>query len=654
MPNTERSLRYRWVLVLLVEAILITLTYCVSFLLAYDFVLRPNADWLFIRTLPIALVLKLVIFYFLGLLVGWWRYSGMSDLFAIGKATCISSAAFFLVVLITHLNLPKSIFLIDMALTLLVMGGARFTVRAYSEYVSRQFSSAAAKRTLVVGAGRAGISIVRELKLNTDLDYDPVGFVDDDISKSGVKIHGLKVFGTTKDLENLIRHHKIERVLIAIPSASGSLVERIISKCRVLDLDIKILPRANERMNGARVREVRNVRMEDLLGRDSVRLDTTNIRRKLEGKVLLITGAAGSIGSELIRQAAAFEPKRVVLFERSENDLFRLSNELATTQPNLNVTPIIGDILDVSTLRDVFAQWRPHSVFHAAAYKHVPIMELNCFQAVINNVLGTYNVALVARQFEAEDFVMISSDKAVNPTNIMGATKRIAELIILGLQHHRTRYVAVRFGNVLGSNGSVLPTFQQQIARGGPITVTHPDAMRYFMTIPEAAQLVLQASTMGRGGEIFILDMGEPVKIVDFARNLIRLSGFTPDKDMTIAFTGLRPGEKLHEELIISGEGIKPTTHPKIRVLDGGNVSFAQVRRWLDELSNMVEAKDVHGLITTLKAIIPEYTISPEIEMLCQLDRHDRSWRYQRRHIGWHGPLGIESGSASARAAGED
>jgi len=260
------------------------------------------------------------------------------------------------------------------------MGGARFAVRAYSEYVSRQFSTAAAKRTLVMGAGRAGTSIVRELKQNTELEYDLVGFVDDDISKIGVKIHGLKVLGTTGDLENLIRHYKIQCVLIAIPSASGSLVERIIAKCRVYDLDIKILPRANERISGARVREVRNVRMEDLLGRDPVRLDTATIRHKLERNVLLVTGAAGSIGSELVRQAAAFAPKRVILFERSENDLFRLSNELATTHPDLNVTPIIGDILDVSTLRDVFAQWRPHSVFHAAAYKHVPIMERNCFK----------------------------------------------------------------------------------------------------------------------------------------------------------------------------------------------------------------------------------------------------------------------------------
>jgi FlaA1/EpsC-like NDP-sugar epimerase len=630
--ENHKLLRYRWLPVLLVETSLVTLTYYSSFLLADDFALTPNARALFVYTLPALLVLKLVSFYTFGLLSGWWRYSGMSDLLGIAKATAASSgAAFSALAVIERPHVPKSVIVIDMALTVLAMGGARFIVRAYSEYVSRQFSIAASKRTLVVGAGRDGSFIVRDLKQNTELDYDPVGFVDDDRRKLGIKIHGVKVLGTTEDLEELIRKYKIERVLITIPSAHGSVVERIVAKCRAWNLDIKILPPASERINGGRVCEVRNVRVEDLLGRQPVPPDTDTIRRKLRDKVLLVTGAAGSIGSELARQAAAFAPRTLILFERSENDLFRLANELAVTHPDLNFTPVVGDILDVGTLRDVFAQWRPHSVFHAAAYKHVPMMERNCFQAVVNNVFGTYNVALVARQFEAEDFVMISSDKAVNPTNIMGATKRVAELIILGLQHHRTRYVAVRFGNVLGSNGSVLPIFQQQIARGGPITVTHPDAMRYFMTIPEAAQLVLQASTMGHGGEIFILDMGEPVKIVELARNLIRLSGLAPDKEVEIVFTGLRPGEKLFEELVLEGEGIKPTTHCKIRVLDGGDISFAQVRGWLDQLSDMVEAKDVHGMITTLEAIVPEYRPGAEIQELRALDRHDHSWRHYRQ-----------------------
>jgi FlaA1/EpsC-like NDP-sugar epimerase len=345
---------------------------------------------------------------------------------------------------------------------------------------------------------------------------------------------------------------------------------------------------------------------------------------------VLITGAGGSIGSELARQVSQFRPAKIVLLDRSENDLFRLCCELRSKFPALNQVSVVGDILDVGLLREVFATHRPHSVFHAAAYKHVPMMEMNCFQAVTNNIFGTYNVALVARQYEVKDFVMISTDKAVKPTNIMGVTKRIAELIILGLQHQRTRFVAVRFGNVLGSNGSVLPIFEEQIRNGGPVTVTHPEARRYFMLIPEAVQLVLQASTMGHGGEIFILDMGEDVKIDDLARNVIRLAGFEPNEEIKIVYSGLRPGEKLSEELRLQAEGLAPTTHEKIRMLQGGKVDFVEVRAWLDELSTLVESRNVHGLVETLMSFVPEYHPSEEILALCDVDRHDSVPRYRR------------------------
>jgi len=627
-------------MIIVFQAMLVIATYYTAFALRLDFSLDARSKRLFLLSLPWVLAIKLVVFRTFGLVRGWWRYVGMSDLADITKASLTSGTLLYLAFwlgLWPRIGYPRSVVLIDSLLTIFCIGGARVVVRAYTETVQ---NCTAGKETLVVGAGVAGSTIMRELKQNPDLDYKPVGFVDDDVTKLGIKIHGKQVLGTTNDIGALVTKYSVKCVLIAIPSAGGRKIDEIVSKCAQSRVEFKILNGVGQRIEGQpRITQLRQVRLEDLLGRPPVRLDLGTIERKLHGQSVLITGAGGSIGSELARQVSQFRPGRLVLLERSENDLFRLGCELHRSFPALNAIPIVGDILDVALLREVFASHRPHSVFHAAAYKHVPMMETNCFQAVTNNIFGTYNVALVARQFETEDFVMISTDKAVRPTNIMGVSKRVAELIILGLQHQRTRFVAVRFGNVLGSNGSVLPVFEEQIRRGGPITVTHPDARRFFMLIPEAVQLVLQASTMGNGGEIFILEMGEDVRIEDLARNVIRLAGFEPDKEIRIVYTGLRPGEKLAEELQLQGEGLMPTSHEKIRVLQGGRVDFLQVRGWLDELSTLVESRNVHGLIQTLRSLVPEYCPSNEILSLCDIDRHDSMSRYRRgraslAHVG--------------------
>jgi FlaA1/EpsC-like NDP-sugar epimerase len=617
--------------ILVYHATLIAISYLGSFLLRFDFTPERQYVLMFAHTVLLVIVLKLLVFHWYGLTQGWWRYATITDLLDLSKAALIS--AFGLYVLIYFVlrtdGFPRSVVPIDLVLTIVASGGARFAVRAYLELVAGPESGRQKKRTLIVGAGVEGSALVRELRRSPNIDYRPVALVDDNRTKTGLKIYGVPVLGTTERMNEIIPKHSIECVLIALSSMAGYQVEQLIEQCQKSKVDFRILPTLQERLNKpVSIRQVRSVQVEDLLGRKPVRLDLEKISRGIKGRAVLVTGAGGSIGSELACQLAAFGPEQLVLLDRAENNLFKISMRLANQFPQVAFVPVIGDILDVRLLRNTFAQYRPTSVFHAAAYKHVPMMEKNCFQAVTNNIFGTYNVAMVARQYFTEHFVLISTDKAVKPTNVMGATKRVAELVILGLQHEDTRFNAVRFGNVLGSDGSVLPIFQQQIAARMPVTVTHPDATRYFMTIPEAVQLVLQASTMGKGGEIFVLDMGQPVRVLDLAKKVIRLSGLEPDKDIPIIFTGLRPGEKLSEELWLETEGLSPTTHASIHVLNGGLADFQQLRCWLDELSELVNSSNVHAIIQMLKTIIPEYVPSEELLDTSQIDRHDMASAY--------------------------
>jgi FlaA1/EpsC-like NDP-sugar epimerase len=647
--SRTRGVLGRKLLISVSQVVLLACAYYFSFELRFEFQLPIDVRNLLLSSVVVVSGVKMAASWYFGLLRGWWRYVGMSDLLDITKAAFTSSLTIYLVlVLIMQVSgYPRSVLMIDCLLTILVLGGARFSVRAYTEAVGRDVGE---KNTLIVGAGQEGASLVRDLKQNANVGYNPLVIVDDDSSKTGIKIHGVEVVGTTDALADVITAYGIKCVLIALPSPSNKQVQRIIENCRSARVEFKILPSLGNRINGDNVlRLLRNIKLEDLLGRSPVSLDVEAIRTKLQGKVVLITGAAGSIGSELARQVASFSPARLVLLDRSENDQFKLGMEFSKNFPSVEAVTVVGDILDVGLLRDLFAFHRPHSVFHAAAYKHVPMMEQNCFQAVSNNVLGTYNVALVAREFAVEDFVLISTDKAVNPTSVMGVTKRICELIVLALQRNRTRYLAVRFGNVLGSNGSVLPIFQKQIADGGPLTITDPQAMRYFMTIPEAVQLVLQASSMGKGGEIFVLEMGEPVRIEELAINLIRLSGLQPETDINLVYTGLRPGEKLVEELSLTSEDTKPTAHDKIRVLDGGSRDFQRVRSWVDELSAFILAKNVDGLISKLQSIVPEYCPSEHLRAQCDIDRHDVSLR-NRMACSYPLPSVKEDAQRQARA----
>jgi FlaA1/EpsC-like NDP-sugar epimerase len=554
---------------------------------------------------------KILVFHFFKLDRGWWRYVSARDAARLAVANLVGSVLGCLLLLwFAPTGFPRSIYFLDFLLCFGLTAGVCLAVRLVGES-SRLPDLGARKRTLIYGAGEAGASLLREIHQNPALCYQVVGLVDDDPEKAGDFIHRVKVFGNGAALPTIVAAQTVETVLIALPSATGAEMTAVLKHCHDAGVSYKTVPGLAEVIEGnGLATQIREVAVEDLLGRKPVRLEEDQIRNTLEGKVVLVTGAAGSIGSELCRQIARFRPAGIVGFDIAESPLFEIDREMHQIFPKTPFYPEIGSIQNRSRLNEVLRQYSPSVVYHAAAYKHVPMMEAHVVEAIENNVFGTYNVAAAAADHGVEDFVMISSDKAVRPTNVMGATKRAAELLLLALQNGRTKYVAVRFGNVLGSNGSVIPIFKKQIAAGGPVTVTHPDMRRFFMTIPEACQLVLQASAIGEGGQICVLDMGEPVKIVDLARNLILLSGLRPDDDIRIEFTGMRPGEKLYEELSTLLEDTVPTAHEKIRIFVGNGMPEGDMVAWLDSLRQISDMRDVAQLMLALKETVPDYSPS--------------------------------------------
>jgi FlaA1/EpsC-like NDP-sugar epimerase len=612
--------------IVLVDIFLISASWYGAFLLRYNFDIPQTAMGMVVRFLPVVVLTKVIIFYFFHVYRGMWRYTSIIDLFNIIKGSVGSFLAIVFLLLFSHSlsGFARSIFIIDMALTVLFVSGSRICLRLYFEIMSGEKTNKTLYdrllgrgkndkkiNLLIIGAGDSGEKIFREIRDNVRLNYQVVGFLDDDYAKQRKMIHGIPVVGRTNELDAVIEKLHVQEILIAVPSASSEQMRTIVAHCKKSNLVFKTLPGMGELIDGKiTVNAIRDVAYRDLLGREVVELEEARIGEYIEQKQVLVTGAGGSIGSELCRQICRFKPKTLILFDQAESPLYDIDLEIRRSFPYIVVVPVLGDIRNITRLEKMFAQHHPEIVFHAAAYKHVPMLEIQPWEALLNNISGTRNVVQVAKQFEVERFVMVSTDKAVRPTNIMGTTKRIAELLVQGQNcddQETTRFITVRFGNVVGSVGSVVPLFKRQIEQGGPVTITHPEVTRYFMTIPEASQLILQAGAMGHGGEIFILEMGTAVKIVDMARDLIRLSGFEPDQDIKIEYIGLRPGEKLYEELITEGEDIVPTDHKKIMVLSGQICEQDRLNMDIDRLMEAAKAQDEKKIRTMLKQIVPEY-----------------------------------------------
>lgn len=595
-------------LLLIVDVITIIGVALISLLIRFDGYITPHYMQQMVDALPIMVISYIVMLLSMHLYTRIWRYAGMREMVAVLIATTLGAGLFYTGMYVFDKSLPRSIYLISWILSTGVIGIGRMVLHYIAmRYGGKQSTDADMVNTLIIGAGDAGATIAREIERYHKRSRKVIGFIDDDEAKFNRLMGGVRILGNRHDIPSIVKENKVKEIIIAMPSVTRNEIRNIMEICSPLKCKVNTLPGMYQLLDDeVLVSHLHPVSIEDLLERDEVRLDMDIVEHYIRDKVVLVTGAGGSIGSEICRQIMRVGPKMLLLLGHGENSIYLINQELKNIYKDGPIIPIIADIRDKQQLDQIFAQYNPQVVFHAAAHKHVPLMEIQPMAAVLNNIYGTRNVADVAGRHGVERFVMISTDKAVNPTSVMGATKRVAEKVIISMNDtYDTKYITVRFGNVLGSRGSVIPLFKKQIEAGGPVTVTDPEMTRYFMTIPEASQLVLQAGAMGKGGEVFLLDMGEPVKIIDLARNMIRLSGLEPDKDIHIKITGLRPGEKKYEELLTSEEGTNRTNHTKIFEAALDTVDRDWLMKKIGTFDSCETDMDVIGV---LQDIIPTYT----------------------------------------------
>jgi FlaA1/EpsC-like NDP-sugar epimerase len=598
---------------LVADAGLIALAWWLAFELRFDQGVPRYYDTLFRRTILIVVAIKLVVFVLFRFYDRWWRYVSIRDMWSavrgVTAASLVASLTVYFFAPVASVRLPRSVAIMDWLLLLGLIAGTRLLARSVIERPGKGGLVARGKEVLVVGAGDAGQLVIRELQRNRQLGYTPIGLIDDDPRKKNLRIHGVRVLGTTEELAHVLRDNRPDEVLIALPSASGEVRQRIVNVTREGNVPVKTLPALYELISGESdlATQIRPVQVEDVLGREPVEVDLETTAAYVKGQTVLVTGAGGSIGSELCRQIARVGPQRLILVDQGETALFEIERELVDERGFAACIPVLADCKSRTKMKQIFDRYRPAVVFHAAAYKHVPLMEANPLESVRNNALGTKVVAEVAVEFGVERFVLISTDKAVNAKTVMGQSKALCEWIVEAYgarEDIATRFVAVRFGNVLGSSGSVIPIFRRQIAKGGPVTLTHPEMTRYFMTIPEAASLVVQAGSIGGRGDVFVLDMGEPVRILDLAMQMIRLSGKDPERDIEVEIVGTRPGEKLHEELWGDGETAVPTVHPKIMRVSGPIVDAVWLQDELAELERLVREGETLEVVSRLATMM--------------------------------------------------